>query len=120
MENQRVIELALEGLKRKRDAIEAEIAELNARMRGVGPAGEQRQAPVKAKGPATVAARRRQSERMKAYWAARRRAKSGPSKEPAARKSARRIMSAAAKKAISKKMKAAWAKRKADAAKTAK
>jgi hypothetical protein len=65
--------------------------------------------------------RRRQAQRMKAYWAAKRKnagktVKTAVAKSaPAASAAKRKPMTAAQKKALSVKMKAAWAKRKAAA-----
>jgi hypothetical protein len=61
----------------------------------------------------TPAQRRRQSEKIKAYWAAKRKAAKVVA-APVARK--RSPMTAAQKKTLSLKMKAAWAKRKKTAA----
>jgi hypothetical protein len=61
------------------------------------------------------AQRRRQSEKIKAYWAAKRKTAGKPVKaEPVAAPVARKRspMTAAQKKALSLKMKAAWARRK--------
>jgi len=59
------------------------------------------------------AQRRKQAERMKAFWAAKRKAtgKAGKAAAPAASARKRKPMTAAQKKALSVKMKAAWAKR---------
>ena len=65
----------------------------------------------------TAAQRKQQAARMKAFWAAKRKASGKTAKAavatpaPLARK--RKPMTAAQKKALSVKMKAAWAKRKA-------
>ena len=95
----RIIQLALEALAKRKAAIDAEIAELKstANKKSGG-------APSKA-----TAARQSQSERMKAYWA-RKRAEAA---KPAARTQKPGSKSAAARKAISERMKAYWAKRKA-------
>jgi len=107
----RVVELALDALKARRTAIEKEIAEIEAELRG-----RRRRGPAKATRAGNL-----QSERMKAYWARKRAASgkpSGKAKAGVIRKSG--PQSAAARKAVSERMKAYWAKRRAAAAKTAK
>ena len=110
MEDKRIVELALEALEKQRMAVDEEINELTAQMkRGdhIEPAAVRRS---RKSGPQSAAARRAVSVRMKAYWAARRKAQAA---KAAPAKPTRKTMSAAAKKAISRKMKLAWAKRKA-------
>jgi len=67
MEN-RIIELALQALEAKKAAVEKEIDELKAEL------AKARPKPAKGRGmpPRSLAARKAQSERMKAYWAKRR------------------------------------------------
>ncbi len=70
----RVIELALEALEKRKAAIEEEIAQIRGQLTGSPRAAR---AAVKAaqprkRGPRSRAARRAQSERMRAYWAKRR------------------------------------------------
>jgi len=105
----RILELALETLEKQRAVIDAEIADIGARMAGTGGIGT---APVVSTATGrrrTMSAARRKavSKRMKAYWAARKsraaKRKAGPKK-------------AAAQKA-SERMKAYWAQKKAAAAK---
>ena len=74
MDNKRLIELAIEGLRVKKDAIELEIQALS---KGVKAAvSTLRGAPAKA-APApkrkkrSAAARKAQAEKMRAYWAKR-------------------------------------------------
>ena len=60
----------------------------------------------------TAAQRKQQAARMKAFWAAKRRAAGKTAKVTASATSVRKSMTVAQKKALSVKMKAAWAKRK--------
>src|SRR5579863_824486 len=60
----------------------------------------------------TAAERKKQAARMKAFWAAKRKA-AGKTAKAAASGAKRKPMTSAQKKALSVKMKAAWAKRKA-------
>ena len=77
MEN-RIIELALEALESKKAAVEMEIEGLKAEL------AKARPKPAKRRGvpSRSLAARKAQSERMKAYWA-RRRAAEAAGKKPA-------------------------------------
>jgi hypothetical protein len=111
--DKRIFELAVEALRERKAQVEAEIelirAELGGRISHVtiavpGTARRRRR---------TAAQRKAQSERMKAYWAARkgRAAKTGRARKLTAAKPKRRPRSAAARKAQSEKMKAYWAKR---------
>jgi hypothetical protein len=59
----------------------------------------------------TPAQRRKQAARMKAFWAAKRKAAGKTAKAAPASAAKRKPMTAAQKKALSVKMKAAWAKR---------
>ena len=108
----RIIELALEALKARKAAVETEIAEVEAELRGI-----HRRIPEK-----MLRVRNLQSERMKAYWA-RKRAESQKLSGAATRARAIRKsgpQSAAARKAVSERMKVYWAKRRAEEAKAAK
>jgi hypothetical protein len=68
----------------------------------------------------SAAQRKQQAARMKAFWAAKRKAAGKTAKASVAPAPAKRkAMTAAQKKALSVKMKAAWAKRKDDSASTA-
>jgi len=116
----RIIELAIEALRNRRSSVEAEIAVLEGELRGrtalpAHPAAGRRRSR-------TASQRKAHSDRMKAYWAARKRrsAKAKTAGKPAAVKSKLGPQSAAARKAQSERMKAYWAKRKAAAAKAAK
>jgi len=98
--NSNILELAIEALKNRKIQIEKEIEELRSELSGARP---------KAANTGMT-----QSERMKAYWAAKRGApgKTAANKVKAAAKPGRRKKTAAEKKAISEKLKAAWARRK--------
>jgi len=113
----RIIELAIEALRSRRSGVEAEIAMLEGELRGrTAPPTS----PVAGKRRARTAAQRKaHSERMKAYWAARkgRAAKARTARKAAPAKPKLGPQSAAARKAQSERMKAYWAKRKAAAAK---
>src|SRR5512138_3914869 len=100
--DQRIIALAIEALESRQEAIQAEINALRGTKSG-------NPKPTKR----SETARNTQSERMKAYWAKKKRAAkaSKPAKRAAVRKPG--PQSAAAKKAASERMKAYWAKRKA-------
>jgi hypothetical protein len=108
----RILELALESLELKKAAIDAEIAELKAEMGG----GVQ-VAPVAAPAPEgrrgkSAEERKAVSLRMKAYWAARRKAKA--SVPARAKKSASvkvKPEMSAANRARSENFKVSWAKR---------
>lgn len=111
MEKERVVELALDALQKQRLAVEDEIRELSAQLKG----GNHNRAMLLTTGERrakTAAERRAHSRAMKAYWQRKKtvatepRPKSGP-------------QSAAARKAVSERMKAYWAKRKAQATKPA-
>jgi len=95
----------MESLERRKAAIDAEIAELRAQIKG---------GALSAGGRMTAAQKAAQSKRMKAIWKQRKAKAAKPAKKaPAAKKP----MSAAARKAVSERMKAIWAKRKAAAKK---
>jgi hypothetical protein len=73
--DKRILELALEALVSRRNAIEAEIAEIRAELEGrapsVGPSSKAASV-TRRRRPRTAAERKAQSQRMKAYWANRR------------------------------------------------
>jgi hypothetical protein len=106
MENNRILELAIQELERRRAALSTEIETLRSEMKGTD-------VRSRMKGLKSESARKAQSERMKKYWAAKSKAvkKAPPGKAKA------RAKTAAEKKALSLKMKAVWRKRKAEAAK---
>jgi hypothetical protein len=100
VDNERLISLAIEALERRKDAIQADIDALLAREGG------------RQRSTGRVAGSR--SEKMKAYWAARK-ALSAKAPRPEKARRARRSgpQSPAARKAVSDRMKAYWAKRRA-------
>ncbi|MBZ5496602.1 MAG: hypothetical protein LAP85_09380 [Acidobacteriia bacterium] len=113
--DKRILELAIEALQGRRVAVAAEIDWIRTQLKG----------GVKAKGPATAAPaagrrkartaaqRKAQSEKMRAYWAAKRKTgtKTKAAKRPASAKPAKGPVSPAARKAQSERMKAYWAKK---------
>jgi hypothetical protein len=96
--NSKVLELAIQALESQKAKIDQEIAELQSELKGT-------RSPAAQSGMT-------QSERMKAYWAAKRAAKSG-SARISSHKNVQRRRTAAEKKAMSEKMRAVWAKRRA-------
>ena len=105
MDKAAVLELAIESLERRKAEIDAEIAELQAQIKGGAPAAGRSM---------TAAQRAAQSRRMKAIWKQRKARAAKPVKKAA---SGKQPWSAAARKAVSERMKAVWAKRKAAAKK---
>jgi hypothetical protein len=110
--NQRILEIALEELQRRKAEIDADI-ELIRQELGSEPVGSATEftAVDKRRRGRSSAQRKAQSERMRKYWAARRTGSSAKVKtrNPKPRKSS--------SKAISEAMRAYWAKRKAAAGK---
>jgi hypothetical protein len=128
MERNRILELALEELYRRKAGINADIEAIQAELTGTGSAVPQTiLVPSAGKGRGrqrTPAERTQQSQRMREIWVARR---AQAAKSAAAAKSAQaaasmktRSMTAAHKKALSLKMREVWRKRKAAAAMQAK
>ena len=118
--NTRIVELAIEALEARKKIVEAEIQNLSQLLKSGSPLPA-----IKTPGVAAIAPKRRvrsaaekaaQSQRMKEYWASKRKA-AAPA--PAAAKPKANNKKAAARKALSEKMKQIWAKRKAEAAKKA-
>jgi hypothetical protein len=109
----RIIELAIEALSKRRTGVEAEIAMLEAELKGRTAITAEPAAAAK-RGPRTAAQRKAQGERMRAYWAARKlkAAKGQTVRKAAPAKPKMGPQTAAAKKAQSERMKAYWAKRK--------
>jgi hypothetical protein len=112
MDQNQLLELAVEALARQKAAVDAEIEAIRAELKGAGTTRTARSVAdgVVRKRRMPPAARKAQSDRMKKIWAARKRqaAKKGiPSKLKSKR--------ATVNKAISVAMKAAWARRKAKA-----
>ena len=81
MNDNRLLELAIEGLLVKRRSIDEELAQLQARLgggRGPGPAAAARSpatAAVKTRRKRTAAQKKAHSDRMKKIWAERKKAK---------------------------------------------
>ncbi len=113
----RIVELAIEALEERKRAVEAEIQNLAQMLKSGASLPAVRQPGVVSADPRrrarTAAEKAAQSQRMKAYWAAKKKgaAAHAPSAKP------RATRKAAARKAMSEKMKLIWAKRKAEAAK---
>jgi hypothetical protein len=129
-EMDRIIELAIEALEKRRIAIDTEIEELRSQLRDRVPTETAMKAvaeiaagaPRRGRRTRTAAEKKAQSERMKAYWTNRkaRETRAAAAKKSAAMEYVRGPKSAAARKALSEKMKQVWAKRKAEAAKKSK
>ena len=114
----RIVELAIEALEARKKNVEAEIQNLSQLLKSGAPVPAMKQAKIISIAPRrrtrSVAEKAAQSQRMKAYWASKRKA-AAPA--PAAAKPKANNKKAAARKALSEKMKQVWAKRKAEAAK---
>lgn len=72
--NQRILELAMEELKRQKAVIDAELEAIRAELGGIATAGRAKTVAPDAgrKRGRSEAERKAQSERMRKYWAARR------------------------------------------------
>ncbi len=111
--DKRILELAVEALESQKARLEAEIEVIRTQLRG----GSERSTAVAPtagrRRHRTTAERKAQSERMRAYWAARkgRGAKGRAARKSAAGRSKYGPKTAAARKAQSERMKAYWAKR---------
>jgi hypothetical protein len=74
--DKKILALALEALELRKASIEAEIAsvrsEMTGRLKAAAAAPPAKAAPSKKRGPKSRAAKKAQSERMKAYWAKKR------------------------------------------------
>jgi hypothetical protein len=105
--DQRILELAIGELTRRKVAIEEEIEEIRRELGQPAPAVDVQSAAVVVgmRRGRNASQRKAQSERMKKYWAARNSAKGSADSNPKAK--------TAAGKAISEAMRAYWAKRKA-------
>lgn len=104
----RILELAVEALQGQKAVVEADIEWIRAQLSGGIRAGKpaiSTPAVLKRRGR-TAAQRKAQSEKMKAYWAA----KAGPAEKPAPVKPKKGPKRSAASKAQSERMKAYWAK----------
>ena len=130
MEKNRILELAIEALERKKAKIDAEIESLRSEIKGQAttPGKKITSAKPAIKPGKSAAERKAQSERMKKIWAKRKsKAGKGKGKEKAKASAAKtkvasaiRPKTAAEKKALSLKMKEVWKKKKAEAAQKAK
>ena len=117
----RILELALETLEKRRAAIDSEIANVQAALKGMRvatmaglippPSGRRR--------PKSAAEKKALSLKMKRIWAEKR-AQAGKTKKATFTGPKRRSKTIAQKKALSVSMKKAWAKRKAEAAQKSK
>jgi hypothetical protein len=123
MDQNRILELALEGLQKQKAGIDAEIEAIQAELRGKGSAVRQARlfpSAVTGKRKRTPAGRKAQAERMRLYWAEKRakaaKIAAAPKTSPSASPK-RKAKTAAEKKALSLKMKQIWKKRKAAAGK---
>ena len=123
MDLNRILELAVETLEKRKAGINAEIETIRAELQGRGFRTARKMIPAaastKRRRLQTRAERKAHSEGMKAHWAAKRAKAAKPlatMKLPAA-SGKRRAKSAAEKKALSLKMKQVWEKRKAEALK---
>ena len=124
MDQNRILELALEQLEQKKAGIEAELEMIQAELNGVGSAVLKIKVDTVAgtgiRRQRTPAERKAQAERMRQYWAAKRGKAAKVTTAPKvfhAAGSKRRTKTAAEKKALSLKMKEAWKRRKAAAKK---
>lgn len=111
--DKRILELAVEALQERKAKVEAEIESIQAELGGGIRKPKIAVPRVAKRRRRTVAQRKAQSERMKAYWAARksREAKTEPARKLTSVKPRRGPKSAAARKAQSERMKAYWAKK---------
>jgi len=119
MDQNRILELAIEELEKQKAELAAQIEDLRAELKGAGSRAARKVMPVAATAQKqrskTLAERKALSRKLKAIWAAKKLQKAKAPKPKGRRKTA------AEKKALSLKMKAVWAKKRAGAAgKTAK
>ncbi len=123
MDANRILELAVEALENQKAGINAEIEKIRAELRSMGSNMRQTRsfplASIRTRSR-TPAQRRLQSQRMKRYWASKKKAEEAKPavkpKTPAAGAKVR-VKTDAEKKALSLKMKEVWRKTKAEAAK---
>jgi len=113
MEN-RLLELALETLERRKAALQLEIDSVEAELRSGRKSVAA--APAARYPRRTAAQRKAQSEKMKKYWALRKQTE-GKARPATKGRRAKAAVQSAAAKAASERMKAYWAKRKAAEAK---
>jgi hypothetical protein len=125
MDRNRVLELALEELRRQKAGIDAEIEKIQTELRTEGKAvrqGKSAASGIARTGTRTAAKRGAQSRRMRQKQASRGKAQAskavaGQKTPPAAKL---RAKTDAEKRALSLKMKEVWRKRRAEAAKASK
>jgi hypothetical protein len=106
----RILELALEALQAQKQAIEAEIEQLNGGIKVQAP---QPGSAAPGRRTRSAAQRKAHSERMKAIWAAR---KTKSPKTKAAKAAGKSSNASAANKARADKMRAYWASRRKEKA----
>jgi len=125
MDRNRILELALEELKRQKTGINADIEAIQAELTGTG-SGIRQNILVPSAGTQrgrtrTPAERKAQAQRMREIWAAKRSQAAKPAASAktasAAANTKIRSMTAAQKKVLSLKMREVWKKRKAAATK---
>jgi hypothetical protein len=123
MDRNRILELAVEALKRQIAERDAEIEAIRTELQWVGSrtASEAESAAptIRRRRPRTPAQRKALSRRMREVWAAKRlrAAKLSPAAKTSRVTLKRKPKTAAQKKALSLKMKQVWAKKKAEAKK---
>ena len=115
MDRNRILELAVETLEKRKAGINAEIETIRAELKEIGSGTTRKVKPAAAstrrRRLQTRAERKAHSERMKQYWAAKR-ARAAKAKKPTLPNL--KLKRATANKAISEGMRAYWAKRKAE------
>jgi hypothetical protein len=120
MERKKILQLALEELKRRKAGIDADIEAIQAELKGSGAAIRQTpslpSAGTQRGRKRTPAERQAQAQRMREIWAARRAQAARPAAPakttPAAASAKSRSLTVTQKKALSLAMKKAWKKRK--------
>ncbi len=111
MDKARILQLAITALENQRASVEAEINELTAQLKtGKTPVSS----PMVTRRSRTAAEKKAHSERMKKYWAAKRKPEAKP-----AQRTKTGPQSAASRKAVSERMKLYWAEKRKAAAKAA-
>jgi hypothetical protein len=124
MDQNRILELAIEQLQQKKAGIDAELEMIRAELNGAGAAVlriKTDAAVVTGRRSRTTAEKAAQALRMRKYWAAKKGQTAKVATAPKATATANtkgRAKMAAEKKDLSLKLKAAWKRRKAAAAKT--
>ena len=97
MDRNRILELALETLERQKDVVIAEIETVKAQLKGSGSVSVMKSKPSAAikskKGITSSAARKAHSERMKKYWAAKKKISTAAKKSTVKRNSKAKAVS---------------------------